>query len=375
MQKESIAWADWLRIVACILVILSHSCDPFVGQLDNNRAEFLSGAFIGSLVRPCVPLFVMLSGALLLPVQTDMGAFYRKRMKRILVPFVFWSMALPVLYYLYVHSGMKTVSPNLIAADHTAEMTLKKLYLFLFNFHYDTTALWYVYMLIGLYLFMPVISPWLLQASRKDLHWFLGFWGVSLVLPFVKMAAPLLGYHGNYGNTGLLGVCDWNAFGTFYYFSGFLGYLVLAYYLMRYPLNWSWGRTLAVAVPLFLTGFAITFGGFVLTQKYFPGSYANLEVIWYFYGANVCMMTVSVFVVMQKIRVNPSPQLQKVSSLTFGVYLFHFVVVQWGYDLIYPALSGPAFVKILLIAGFTFGVSLAVVRVLSLTKWTRRLVM
>lgn len=375
MQKESLAWADWLRIVACFLVILSHSCDPFVGQLDNNRAEFLSGAFIGSLVRPCVPLFVMLSGALLLPVQTDMGTFYGRRMKRILVPFVFWSMALPVLYYLYVHSGMKTVSPNLIAADHTVGMTLKKLYLFLFNFHYDTTALWYIYMLIGLYLFMPVISPWLQQASRRDLHWFLGWWGISLVLPYVKMAAPLAGYLGNYGNTGLLGVCDWNAFGTFYYFSGFLGYLVLAFYLRRYPLNWSMSRTLAVAIPLFLLGFAITFGGFVLTQHYSPGNYASLEVIWYFYGVNVFMMTVSVYLIMQQIRVSPSPKLRKISSQTFGIYLCHFVFVQLGYDLVYPATTAPAAIKIGLIAGFTFGVSLTVVRLLSAWEWTRRLVM
>lgn len=36
-----------------------------------------------------------------------------------------------------------------------------------------------------------------------------------------------------------LGNCDWNIYGRFYYFSGFIGYLLLAYYLVKYPLNWS----------------------------------------------------------------------------------------------------------------------------------------
>lgn len=91
MPKEHIAWVDLLRVTACFLVIVSHSCDPFVGQFDNNHYEFLTGAFIGSLVRPCVPLFVMMSGILLLPIKMDMSTFYSKRAKRLLLPFIFWS--------------------------------------------------------------------------------------------------------------------------------------------------------------------------------------------------------------------------------------------------------------------------------------------
>ncbi|MBD2751567.1 acyltransferase [Spirosoma validum] len=375
MHREHIAWVDLLRIIACFLVIVSHSCDPFVGQFDNNRHEFLTGAFTGSFVRPCVPLFVMISGVLLLPVQMDMATFYTRRAKRLIIPFIFWSMVLPILYFLYVNSGVKIISPNIIAADHTLEKTLQKLYTFLFNFNYDTTALWYVYMLIGLYLFMPIISAWLKQASRRDIQWFLGIWIVSMCLPYLRMLAPLLGYTGNYGNTGLLGVCDWNPYGTFYYFSGFLGYLVLAYYLVHYPLNWSWSRTLSVTILLFTIGYAVTSGGFILTQNYFPGSYANLEIIWYFSGINVFLMTFSVFVIVQKIRINPSPLLAKVAALTFGVFLSHFFFVQVGYDLIYPISVLPALAEILLIAVFSFSIPLFIIWLMSLTKLTRKVVM
>jgi surface polysaccharide O-acyltransferase-like enzyme len=375
MPREHLAWVDLLRVLACLLVIVSHSCDAFVGQFDNNRYEFLTGAFIGSLVRSCVPLFVMISGVLLLPIHVDMATFYAKRAKRLVVPFIFWSMMLPILFFLYVNSGIKISNPTIILKDYTLERTLQKMYTFIFNFNFDTTALWYVYMLIGLYLFIPILSAWLKQASKRDIKWFLRFWIISMFLPYVEMLAPLLGYRGNFGSMGLLGVSYWNAYGMFYYFSGFLGYLVLAYYLVHYPLNWSWSRTLSVAIPLFLLGYGVTAGGFILTQKYFPGSYQNLEVVWYFYGINVFLMTFSVFIIVQKMKVNASDLLTKVASLTFGVFLCHFVFVQLGYDLIYPLTFLPAFVKIILIAVFSFAVSLFVSWLMSLNRTTRKMIM
>lgn len=376
MKNEHIGWVDLLRIIACFLVVVSHSCDPFVGIFDMDSPEFLTGALLGSLVRPCVPLFVMMSGVLLLPVNMDMATFYKKRARRLLVPFVCWSLMLPVLYYLYFNvAGVETVSPNIDPEGFTWEMTVRKMYTFLFNFNYDTTPLWYLYMLVGLYLFMPVINPWLVQAKKSEFHWFLGFWLFSLCLPYIQMVAPALGYMGNYGHMGLLGTCDWNVYGTFYYFSGFLGYLVLAYYLVRYPLDWSWGRTLGVAIPLFIIGYAVTAGGFLVTQTYYPGSYAELEVFWYFAGINVFAMTVPVFVIIQKIPIKPSARMQKTAALTFGIYLCHFVVVQLGYDLVYTHVQAPAIIKILLVAVIAFTLSLLAIWLLSLNNVTKRFVM
>lgn len=376
LSRQHIAWVDVLRINACFMVIISHSCDPFVGQFDNNYSEFLTGAFIGSLVRPSVPLFIMISGVLLLPVNMDMATFYSKRAKRLLIPFLFWSLMLPILYYLYInYSGIEIISPNIIAEDHTLGMTFQKLYTFIFNFNYDTTPLWYAYMLIGLYLFMPIIGAWLKQATKRDIQWFLRIWVVSMCLPYIQMIAPYLGYTGNFGNMGLLGICDWNPYGTFYYFSGFLGYPVLAYYLVKYPLNWSWSRTLSVAIPLFLIGYAVTSGGYILMQQHSPGNFANLEIIWYFSGINVFLMTLGVFIVMQKIKVKPSSVLSKTAALTFGVYLSHFILIQLGYDLIYPNIPVPPFAKILLIAVFTFLISLFIIWLMSLNKITRKTIM
>ncbi len=92
-RGSHIAWVDFLRILACFLVVLAHCCDPFVGSFDGSF-NFKSAVFWGSLVRPCVPLFVMISGVLLFPVTLEMGAFYSRRLKRVLVPLIVWSLVL-----------------------------------------------------------------------------------------------------------------------------------------------------------------------------------------------------------------------------------------------------------------------------------------
>lgn len=373
-SREHIGWIDLLRVVACFLVVLSHCCDPFVARFDADRGAFLTGVFTGSFVRACVPLFVMMTGVLLLPVRAELGDFYRKRIGRIVVPLIFWSVVLPLLYFVYLNYAVSTGNPLIVADDHTLGATLPRIYTFIFNFNYDTTPLWYLYMLVGLYLIMPVLSVWLQQASRRDIRLVLYVWGVTLLLPYVKMVAPALGYAGNYGNMGILGVCDWNSYGTFYYVSGFIGYLILAYYLAKYPPQWSWKRTLAVTVPMFLIGYLITSFGYVLTQRYFPGDYACLEIVWLFTGINVFMMTFAVFVVIRKLKVRASAGLSRLASLTFGIYLCHFIFVQVGYDLLGTPDALPVLLRIFCIALFAFGISCALVWIMFRFRSTRRFV-
>jgi surface polysaccharide O-acyltransferase-like enzyme len=375
-EKENIGWVDAMRVLACFLVVFSHSCDAFIAQFNNDYGTFLQGCALGSLVRPCVPLFVMMTGVLLLPLKGTMGEFYSKRLKRIAIPLVFWSLALPVVYYLYLNFIVSSNSPFIDMSSFTWQMTLRKMFTFIFNFNYDTTPLWYLYMLIGLYFIIPIFGTWLKCATRKEIKLFLYLWGASLFLPYVKIIAPFLGYLGVFGNMGILGECDWNAYGTFYYVSGFVGYLVLAYYLVKYPLQWGWRKMAAVCIPMFVVGYAVTFGGYVVMQEFFPGNYAYLEIVWLFSGINVFMMTFPVFVVVQKINAASSPRLSAVASMTFGIYLCHFVIIQMGYDFyeaIMPA-GVPAVVKILCNAVTVFVVSYLVVRLLSISKVTRRLV-
>ncbi len=375
-RQNNIGWVDLLRVLACFMVVFSHSCDAFVAQFDADRASFLTGVFGGSLMRASVPLFVMMTGVLLLPVGQgyDLVSFYRKRIGRILPPLVFWSVALPLLMYAYFnYINPSTCNPQVAVGGYTVQQLVQRIYTFVFNFNFDTTPLWYLYMLIGLYLLMPVLNAWLVQASQRELKVVLGLWVVSLFLPYLKMLAPVLGYQGNYGNMELLGMCDWNIYGTFYYFSGFVGYLVLAYYLKRYPLQWRWSKMLAIMIPLFVAGYAITAGGYILTQEHFPGNYAYLEIVWYFNGINVFMMTLPLFAIVQKMAVRSRRWLSRLASLAFGIYLCHFVFVFVCYDL-YDMAMLPYWVRIPCIAVTTFAIATLVAWLMSRAAFTARFV-
>ena len=371
--KENIGWIDLLRVIACGLVVFAHCCDPFVAHFDANRGMFLTGVFAGSLARPSVPLFAMMTAVLLLPInkETTIDRFYKKRIGRIIAPLIFWSLALPLMAFIYFTVlNPDTANPQLSVGDYTAATLVQRLYTFIFNFNFDTTPLWYLYMLIGLYIVMPIINSWLTQATRKEIKTILYIWGFTLFLPYIKMVAPALGYAGNYGHTGLLGECDWNVYGTFYYISGFIGYIILAYYLKRYPLNWSRKKAMAICLPMFAVGYAITSVGYVVTNEYFPGNYAYLEILWYFTGINVFMMTFPIFVTAQMLNTRPRKWLSEAAKFTFGVYLCHFTFTFLGYDLFdIPEL--PYILRIALATITTATISAALVWVMSKFRPTK----
>ena len=99
MTQNSIAdnrmvWLDVVRCVAMLMVIGVHCIDPFyISPTMRVIPEYTHWAAIyGSLLRPSVPLFVMMTGLLLLPVkQQPLGTFYKKRIFRVLFPFLIWS--------------------------------------------------------------------------------------------------------------------------------------------------------------------------------------------------------------------------------------------------------------------------------------------
>lgn len=79
------------------------------------------------------------------------------------------------------------------------------------------------------------------------------------------------------------------------------------------------------------------------------------------------------FVMVQKLKIPSSAGLSRLASLTFGVYLCHFVFVEVAYDLFDVALL-PDFVRIFCMACTTFAISCLVVWVMGRFKLTGCLV-
>lgn len=80
LTKEQSRKIQMMRGIAIVAVILTH-CIPFTPQ----------EMYIGPFVHFCVPTFLFLSGLLTSPFRTDIGGLYKKRLSRVLFPYILWS--------------------------------------------------------------------------------------------------------------------------------------------------------------------------------------------------------------------------------------------------------------------------------------------
>ncbi|MDE5811876.1 MAG: acyltransferase [Muribaculaceae bacterium] len=212
---------DLIRALAITLVIAEHTIpvnDP------TSPWRWLSPVFAIN-----APLFFIISGALLLPVSRRIGTFIRRRASRVLIPFAFWSFIFAWLYYHFT--------------DANIDFLASQIRWFWLRFTFPEA--WFIPILLSMYLFYPVISPWIRTATLPRYRYFLILWAAALSLPFIE------NFSGDF-------VFNTSIFGTFY---GCLGYAVAGVCLMRYPLLSSRGRQrrIAVIAILALIGFALPY--------------------------------------------------------------------------------------------------------------------
>ena len=323
-------WVDWMRVIACFMVMIVHSSEPFYlggdGAQVLTRADMWWSAAFDSMVRMCVPLFIIASSYLQFPLHYSTGEFFKRRAVRVLVPFVLWS----VIYALYWGEPVENLKSLLL------------------NFNYTAGHLWFVYMLIGVYMLMPLLSGWAREVGKRELQAYLGIWLVTTLIPLLRDWISTDGLVLTYGPTGiprqalypLWGEASWNTYGTFYYISGFMGFLLLGLYFRRFAQVESWGRTLAKAVPLYAAGFAITAGGFIRRvlesgSNSFPAAGGLDQAVWWettwgFDTLGVALMAIGSIMMMRKINAHGTfynTVLLKVSRASYGMYLSHMIVL------------------------------------------------
>ena len=324
-KNQHIVWLDVVRFIAMFTVVCCHCTDPFnfyPGTAPNIGEIKLWGAIYGSVLRPCVPLFVMITGALLLPVRGDASTFYKKRIPRVFYPFLIWS----VLYNLFPWiTGLLGLNPQIIldffpyageeVMQQSFSVSLEYILMIPFNFSILAVHMWYIYLLIGLYLYLPVFSAWVEKASERAKLMCLLAWGVTLLLP----------YYYQFVSNYLWGTCSWNSFGMLYAFAGFNGYLLLGHYLKN--LEWSLKKTLAIGIPMFAVGYAVTFLGFRHITALPEYTDEMLELFFTYCSLNVVMMTIPVFMLAKKVKVNSERMKKALANLTvcgFGIYMIHY---------------------------------------------------
>jgi surface polysaccharide O-acyltransferase-like enzyme len=292
--------------------------------------SFLTAAGIG--------LFFMVSGALLLPVKIETGDFLKKRIGKIIGPLLFWT-----LFYMVV--GLLT------GRIQSAELPKS-----LLSIPFSTQGhgvLWFMYTLAGLYLLAPILSPFLERASERELRFYLLLWAVALCFPILALFLDV-----NRSTTGML-----------YYFTGYVGYFVLGYYLHAYkPRVKTIFMIAMIIVPLVF--FAI--------HRYYSLDGDFFDVFGYL-SITIVVMSFAWFIgirsMIEQLRLGGAKLLTELSNACFGIYLVHIFIMRnilWHSDFIVHAFGGIG--QIVMTWMSTFAISFALTYLISYLPYAEYIV-
>lgn len=282
---------DGLRVVALLFVIVIHIGAKGFGLLGQN---WWAINLYESVARIAVPLFFMISGALLLPREHGVATI-GKRAWRIGLPLLAWSL-LYLGWFRYTGQRQSEWLGLIVAGPVVAH-------------------LWYLYALLGLYLFLPVLAPFFRTNPVRVQVFCLVFWFIAASLVPLEVAL-----------TGRiqLGI-QWTALPLY---AGYMAAGALLYHHLP-----------AVPRPPVLAGAWI--GWVVCAAATALGTWWRVhtlarpdETFWVYSSPTVLLAALAAFVCLRALfaaRVRPDGRLGRCigffAGASFGIYLVHVLVL------------------------------------------------
>lgn len=276
---------DILRLISIFAVVMIHITAPYtiknsiqINQFDTWLVEMINNSLFW-----CVPVFFMLSGVLLLNKGNEsMSTFYKKRMRKVLLPTAFWS----AIFLLYLYVARDFTVFNMAGAL----LKGKPFY-----------HLWFMFAIIGLYVFVPYLRILLDNLTDVQTGWLIFF------TFFFSVGHNYLAFY--LGNQSTI----------FSSFLAYVGYFILGCELYKYKDNAAKHRSLLLMgfiLSVLITSVVnIVFKGIILIK---------LPIIAY-YSPFITFQAVTLFlyVIGSDSSVKSSKVLIELSVLSFGVYLIH----------------------------------------------------
>ena len=186
---------------------------------------------LSSLFKFCVPVFLMLSGALLLNRNIELSDFFKRRFTRLTYPFI-----LHMILYVLVLGLL------IVFFDKFNGLSI----------YIDNVPLaynWYFWTIFSVYLGIPIINKFIQHSTQKEIEYFIYVFFIGSIF------YQLILYFGiiQYINLNL--------------FVSPFGYLVLGYYLDKKEFNFSSKKIVSLSLLAFAVVTLIKMGTFL---NYFP---------------------------------------------------------------------------------------------------------
>lgn len=283
MKSERLDYIDTLKFLAIFGILAIHVFALWPdAQILNHSIGSMRQAF-----RWAVPVFVMISGALLLNREIELEVYFKKRFTRVFYPLIFFIV----------------IS-------------------FIINGHIEFfTAYWYCWMILGVYLAVPIINKFIQYSDDSEIKYY--------VIIFI-VAALIYQIADKFQIAFALDIS---------FFITPVSYLVLGYYLSRKEFDHSPIITISAALILFIATTII---------KYKMGNFMSFYSHDLFYsrmdfGIVQIAQSCSVFVMVKEIYSNRNPGLIRrilqsniikrfilsVSMASYGMYLIHFLIIKY----------------------------------------------
>lgn len=296
MNKVSnrVLYYDILNIGATIAVIFMH-CNGIVHSYSNTLA-WKQALVIEVVGYWAVPVFFMLSGATLFEYRKKYSTkvFYKKRILRTVIPFIIWTFISAFIKGINpIVNGWKALIGDIITTKYE-------------------NVYWFFIPLFMLYLCIPVMSE--LIKNRNILWYMLGLgFLLNSFLPALFKELQI----------------SWNGSITFVMLNGYILYALLGYLLSTTKLE-KWQRIIIYALGG-IGGLIRYIGTYYLSTR--DGSinktfFGNIEYYTFFLAAAIFVFikysnTIKIIENNNRIR----NIIVKLSSMSFGVYLTHMIIL------------------------------------------------
>ncbi|WP_391088572.1 acyltransferase family protein [Vibrio sp. NH-UV-68] len=287
-MRERVVFFDVLRCVAAIAVIAIHVLAPYRQMLgDIPFDQWATAVGVNSVTRWAVPVFILISGALMLSDRRPFNAQYylKRRLGKVLVPFLLWSAFYALLSGLTIQGYDFGVTEQVLRDS---------------PWHATYYHLGFFYYFIPLYLLIPFFQFVVRQHGDNALYAYVAIWLVTTLL-------YLLGIDGVWSN-------------QLWLYSGYLPLGYLLYQRVPVTLGWTVLFSLLGIAALATTAYMVI-GNSLAADKYTVGRWLSYKTL------NVVLAASMIFILCRYVGESLSAPVNRVigfiSQHSLGIYLLH----------------------------------------------------